>query len=81
MLPQNEASGQPEAGPGAPEVQGWSLIAEMLGIDADSVFDLGSLRLELDERAGGILPGRLYFCAPDIGGATFAGRFEAVFGD
>jgi hypothetical protein len=81
MLPQDSVTGQPEAGPGAPEVQGWYLTSEPLGIDASFVFDVASLRLELGERADGLLPGRLYFCAPDIRQSEFAGSFDAAIGE
>lgn len=55
--------------------------SDPLGIDASFVFDLASIRLELGERDGGQLSGRLYFCAPDIHQASFAGTFEAMIGE
>ena len=65
---------QPEAGPGAPETQGWSLEYEAKNIDANSIDDKkASLRLEFGKRKGAMLPGKITFCAS--GGNWLAGTF------
>lgn len=74
-----EGADQPEAGPGAPALQGWSFESEPLGIDASFVFEEATLRVEFGQRTDDGLPVRLIFCAPDIGQTSVAGRFDAPF--
>ena len=86
-LPTHEISKQP--GPqGMPEVQSWSVKDKARKIDASHVSFTASLRVEFGKRSGGVLPGRVYLCAPggqkarvfrDVLAApiTMVGRFEA----
>ena len=77
VLPTDAMSAQPMAGPGTPEVQSWELQLEAANVDASSMREISSMRLEYGQRKGNVLPGKIYFCAPDEK-ATIAGSFEAV---
>jgi hypothetical protein len=64
----------PEAGPGSPEIQGWTInnAAKNLEIGFYEVND-ASLQLVFGARAGDALPAQLHFCVPskasEIGGS------------
>jgi len=78
MLPTDDTDKQPKAGPGAPEVQGWSLEYSAKNIDTDFIDTVGSMRLELGRHAGKTLAGRIYLCVPNAGDSSLAGSFSAT---
>lgn len=78
LLPTDDIDKQPQAGPGAPAVQGWSLEYDAKKIGVDFIDTIGSMRLELDQRKGKKLPGRIYFCIPSAGASFLAGSFSAT---
>ena len=72
-LPTRESSKQP--GPqGMPEVQSWSVKDQARKLDASHVAFTATLRVEFGKRSGGVLPGRVYLCAP-------GGQKSRLFGD
>jgi hypothetical protein len=86
-LPVHEISKQPGP-PGMPEVQSWSVKDQARKLNVSHVSFVASLRVEFGKRSGGVLPGRVYLCAPGGQKAkifndvladpiTMVGRFEA----
>jgi len=76
MLPIDTMGGQPTAGPGTPEVQGWDLELEAANVNTSFTQETASLRLEFLPRKGDVLPGRIYFCVPAVK-AEIVGTFAA----
>jgi hypothetical protein len=77
LLPVDSIDAQPMAGPGTPEVQSWDLQLESANVDTSFTQETASMRLEYGQRKGDVLPGKIYFCAPNQK-ATIAGSFDAV---
>lgn len=68
---------QPQAAPGAPEVQGWSISDDARDIGANSVSDKkGSLQIAFARRKGDSLSGKVYFCTPSLKGTWMGGDFS-----
>lgn len=67
---------QPAAGAGAPEIQGWSIDDRTSRTELGHIEDDASIRLELGQRMGPVLPGRLWLCVPAKQTAV-GGSFEA----
>lgn len=72
---------QPQFDDGTSEVQGWRLEDPSHGLDVSFVFHSATARIDFGTRRGGVLPGRIWFCAPDIHGAQVVGAFEARLPD
>ncbi len=80
VLPIDSISGQPAAMEGVPEVQGWDLQLEAANVDTSfTQTTTASIRLELGQRKGNMLPGRIHFCVPSEK-AEIAGTFNAKIG-
>jgi hypothetical protein len=77
LLATDDDGKQPHAGPGAPEVQGWSLEYAAKGVDVDFISTTASLRLEIDQLKDKKLAGRIYFCVPSASNSSLAGSFSA----
>ncbi len=74
MVDSDAIGDQPMAIPGTPEVQSWDLQLESANVDTSFTQEAAAMRLEYGQRKGGVLPGKIYFCAP---GATIMGTFNA----
>jgi hypothetical protein len=67
-----DASEQPLAGPGQPQIADWGIHYDPGQVDADSLSGTASIRLEFGTRKAGALGGKIYFCEA---GNTLAGGF------
>lgn len=67
-----DATQQPMAGPGQPQIPDWGIHYEPGQVDADSLSGTASIRLEFGTRKAGTLPGKIDFCEA---GNTMAGDF------
>jgi hypothetical protein len=67
-----DATEQPLAGPGQPQIADWGIHYDPGQVDADSLSGAASIRLEFGTRKAGALPGKIYFCEA---GNTLAGGF------
>jgi hypothetical protein len=76
FLPTNDATKQPVVGPNAVGIQGWQLEDDATGLNADASTEIASLRLDYATRAGDMLTGHIYFCAPGVKGSFVAGSFQ-----
>lgn len=63
-LPTKSIDKQPAPTSGLPEVQGWSMKNKTAKADFSHVSYVASLRLELGQRQGGALGGKIYLCVP-----------------
>jgi len=79
LLQTDSIGDQPMAIEGTPEVQSWDLQLESANVDTSFTQDIASMRLEYGQRKGNVLPGKIYFCAPNAK-ATIAGSFNATIG-
>jgi hypothetical protein len=75
-LPTDSISAQPAAAPGTPEIQGWDLQLEAANVDTSFTQAVASIRLEIGKQTGDTIPGRIFFCVPDVQ-ATIRGVFNA----
>lgn len=64
VLPTDSIHDQPQAAEGTPEVQGWDLQLEAANVDTSFTQEIAAIRVELGQRKGGMLPGRIHFCVP-----------------
>jgi hypothetical protein len=72
-----DATQQPLAGPGQPQIPDWGIHYDPGQLDADSLSGLASIRMEFGTRNAGTLPGKIYFCEA---GNTLAGSFTVDTG-
>jgi hypothetical protein len=64
------------AAEGAPEIQGWDIEFKAADVNTNLGLTEATLRIEWGKKTGDTIPGKLIFCAPEIG-MMIAGTFTA----
>jgi hypothetical protein len=75
-----DATQQPEAGAGQPQIPDFGIEYSAGQVDVDSLSGVAAIRLEFGTRAGGKLPAKIYLCQPNGAGNVFAGTFSVDVG-
>jgi hypothetical protein len=78
---EKDASAQPQAGSGQPQIPDWGVDYASPLVDLDSVSGIASIKLEFGARTGATLPAKIYFCAPDAKTNVFYGTFTVGTGN
>jgi len=77
VLPVDSIGAQPSVVQGVPEVQGWELELDDQGVDASFTQDTAAIRVELGQRKGAALAGKIHVCVPSQN-AEIEGSFTAT---
>lgn len=70
-----DATQQPLAGAGAPQIPDFGIEYNPAQVDVDNLSGVAAIRLEFGSHDGTKLPGKIYLCQPDAKGNVFAGTF------